>query len=280
MADLSINSEIVDDGSGSSLKCSKFTFKGAHKVENLIGRVFEVQGYIIHHPTFGREIRFIQITLCSSLRKEISIWSEALKLRRAVLSKHWNYGVNTDSILSSNPGLTAPSCRRSGTDFLSVSQQPHSQDQEMAWRLGSLAPLAQVPVLYCSFDRPNSVISKAGSIIETAQGVTLSQTLYKSKKAMSAVLSHVSMTTPKSASVTHSATPMNSFHGHHQASTSDYSTNNKRLLIPPKSPTKPLQEFTNLNTVFYGNSYREMSPFLTHKIPRTYSQGPKRILRK
>lgn len=242
----------VDDGSGTTLKCSKFTYNGAHNTRKLIGRVFEVQGYIIHHSLFGREIRVVQINECTCLDHEIASWSEALKLRREVLSKHWNYGKRTDSILSSNPRQTV-SISASRT---SPPCNSYSLDQEMAWRLGSLAPTTTAPLLFCSFDRKNSVLSESGAVIETELGVTPSQA-YKKKKHMSTI----------DPTFEPQILPLQLLAEHHE----------RRQLLPPSSPHKHFREYKNLNTVFYGDSYREMTPILTHKIPRSYGHPQRKL---
>lgn len=205
---------------------------------NLLQKVIEIQGYLIDHPTFGRELRVVQMNICTALEDEIVIWSDTLRLRRQVLSKHWNYGLNEGSILSSNPPISSIKSE-------SAQKQSYSQEQEMAWRLGSLAPITQPPILYCSFDKRNSVLGVPGSIIETENGVSLSQ--------------HPSILP----SIT-------------EAPSSPIEPPTKKQIV---SDFMPLQALNNLNIVFYGNSFRELTPRLTNKIPRIYTK-PKRTLRK
>lgn len=241
----------VDDGSGVSIKCTKFTFKNAHRSQYLMNKVFEIQGYIVHHETFGREIRIIQLNSVVSQASELDAWAEAIKLRREVLSKHWNYGDSQSEILTSKPGLSGGSRTseplRRRTTF--------SQEQEMVWRLGSLAPLNQPPELFCSFDRPANVSLDKTNIVETSKGITMSQV-----RNMKPILSN-----PRP---------------YHREPALLAPAPSKHQLAKPinyQDKPSPTAVFVNLNTVFYGDSYRELLPPLTHKIPRRYDQ-PRRTL--
>lgn len=325
------------------IKCSKFAYQGAHRIRNLVGKVFEIQGYIIHHAAFGREVRILQMSQVTSLDGEIQLWSEALKLRREVLSKHWNHGQQQSSssssssftadynVLSTNPEFAVSMSTRGDDTGCSSGSGSRKQviENEMAWRLGSLAPINDAPLLFCSFDRKNSTLAVSGSIIETENGVTPSQAHYQT------------------VNVTTGAPRLNNCNNKNNTCTCLPDTKEKRQLLKPppeliefnesnklndsndlndpKEPSKrnqinqkimetssftynssfmsypgyqssgshqnrftssaspPQKPFpgsiTNLNTVFYGDSYRELSPCLTHKIPRNYGQ-PLRTLRK
>lgn len=191
----------------------------------------------MHHPQFGREVRVIQLARVQTQMAEIDAWSEALTLRKRILTKHWNPGKSDDQVLSSLP---AP--------YGSQPQQTTavSPQQEHVWRLGSLAPAIQPPVLFCSFDKEASVLKGDNNIVETDEGISLSQ-VELSKDAYQAEGSG-----PK-----------------------------KRAREPSTSHTAPSNHtppsHINLNTVFYGESFRELQPCLTHRIPRRYDL-PRRIL--
>lgn len=191
----------LDDGSGQNLKCSKFICKGAYKISELMGQTFEVQGYIVDHPTFGREIRILQFCAVDSTATEVENWADALKLRKEVLSKHWTYD---------HEG-------KQSTLAVTVKSQPvlpYTQEDENLWRLGSLAPIDHIPTAFCSFMRSNTILSQKNSIIESELGITLNPNV-----------------------------------------------------LNKCSSSAQVGSSTNMNILYYSESYRELTPELHNKIP-------------
>lgn len=158
---------ILDDSSGQSLKCSKFSYRGAYKLQELVGKTLEVQGYIVDHSKFGREVRILQFRVVESVTTEIENWADALKLRKEVLSKHWSYDrKHKQSALAV-------------TSITQSSPPTHAQEEDNIQRLGSLAPIDHMPTVFCSFMRPNAILSQENSIIENESGITLNRNAVK-----------------------------------------------------------------------------------------------------
>jgi hypothetical protein len=166
----------LDDSSGQSLKCSKFSYRSAYKLQELVGKTLEVQGYIVDHPTFGREVRILQFRVVESMATEIENWADALKLRKEVLSKHWSYDRK-----DKQSALAVTSIRQS-------SAPNNTQEEENINRLGSLAPIDHMPTAFCSFMRPNAILSQENSIIENKSGITLNRNAIKCPNSIQADL--------------------------------------------------------------------------------------------
>ncbi|VVT51752.1 uncharacterized protein SAPINGB_P003201 [Magnusiomyces paraingens] len=176
----------VDDGSGTTLKCILFTQQGAYNPNNLLHQVYQVQGFIIDSETFGRQLRIVQFARVKGLTGELDRWCETLRVRKTILTKHWDYD-------SGETDEDEDEDKDKDED-----EQDEQEEEEVNDNDESFKDIDKLPTMFCSFHRKNSVLVQTPNALVTTHtgGVRLDLRKTQTSARVLKVIKHPRNKTP------------------------------------------------------------------------------------
>lgn len=261
----------LDDNSGEYASCVIYTHSGVYDIDAMKDNVYQVYGYITQHSIFGRQVRVTQVSRIQPGSQEIRAWKETMKVRQEVLCKHWNHFKEGD-----HQDLTRYKKEQALTtekDFYNSIINPSLQR-----------------ILFCSFDRPNSLFTEnPNSIQSTEKEVRLSKQLCISKYLSRSRVESIRSFANRSAIVL-SAPKMSKKMGKYKDDTIEdltsiftaTTTNNDdkpaqgttivdSIVTPPSTPKKRVLTPSKKHKIFpkleyLNNSTKHQFPKLTQKI--------------
>lgn len=173
--------------------------QGAYKLKDIQSLNVEIQGYIVNHKVFGREIRICHLKVLRRAQDEIRAWIEAISVRQQVLTKHWDFNKRQLDIFQPSQDLSLTTLNQNQnqsrnqnrnrnqafnqnlqqqypvihTNTNVKTEETYSVDSEDSWRIDTQTLIEQLPTFFCSFSRKNGIADRGRLVVSKPGQVSL-----------------------------------------------------------------------------------------------------------